>query len=141
VREPVVSGFRAATSEDIPAVLTFWREAGAEPTHTDDAESLAKLIAHSPGALILAEDGGSIVGTVIAGWDGWRGAIYRLVVAPSHRRRGLGGRLVAEAQELLARAGAVRSWVLVLEKDEQALAFWRASEWELEDEILPWVRG
>ena len=42
---------------------------------------------------MVAESDQQIVGTVIAGWDGWRGSIYRLVVAPSHRRAGLGRRL------------------------------------------------
>ena len=75
--------FRSAELDDVAAVLELWRAADAEPTHTDDTASLRRLIAHQPGALIVAEAGPRIVGTVIAGWDGWRGSVYRLVVTPA----------------------------------------------------------
>ena len=53
--------FRAAVPDDVAAVLELWRVADAEPTHTDDTASLDRLIAHQPGALIVAESrpGGS----------------------------------------------------------------------------------
>ncbi len=87
-------------------MLELWTAADAEPSHTDDAVSLAALVAHDPAALVVAEEHGRIVGSVIAAWDGWRGSIYRLVVAPSHRRQGLARRLVGHAEDRLSEAGA-----------------------------------
>jgi ribosomal protein S18 acetylase RimI-like enzyme len=84
----VVPVIRMARACDLPAILELWMLADAEPGHTDTLESLTKLIARDPGALLMAADGGAIVGSVIAAWDGWRGTVYRLAVAPSHRRRG-----------------------------------------------------
>ncbi len=132
---------RAASTTDGPGVLALWRDAGAEPSHTDDVDSLARLIAHDPGALIVAECDGRIVGSVVAGWDGWRGSIYRLVVAPSHRRQGLGRRLVAEAEERLAEAGAVRLQAIVVDSDARAIAFWRSTGWERQVDRRRFVRG
>jgi ribosomal protein S18 acetylase RimI-like enzyme len=121
---------RPAVAADIPAVLELWREAAA-PTTTDDAEGVGALLAHDPGALLVAESSSKeIVGTVIAGWDGWRGSIYRIAVAPSQRRAGLGRRLLREAEERLRRVGARRMHAIVVGTDEQAAGFWRASEWE-----------
>jgi ribosomal protein S18 acetylase RimI-like enzyme len=57
-------------------------------------------------ALLVAVAGGGVVGTVIAGWDGWRGNIYRLAVHPNHRRRGTGRALAAAADDVLAALGA-----------------------------------
>jgi ribosomal protein S18 acetylase RimI-like enzyme len=132
---------RVAAVGDLPAVLALWQRADAEPTHTDDLESLKKLVVHDPDALIVAEAGGEIVGSVIAAWDGWRGSIYRLVVAPSHRRRGLGQRLLAEAERRVMVAGAVRSQAIVVESDDQATAFWRATNWTEQIERLRFVNG
>ena len=73
----MIPNIREATRSDLVAVLRFWMESGAEPTHTDDVESIGALIARDPEALIVAESESQIVGTVIAGWDGWRGSIYR----------------------------------------------------------------
>ena len=136
--EPAI---RAGTPEDVAAVVELWRRADAEPSHTDDAVSLGRLIEHDPLALIVAEADGDIVGSVIAGWDGWRGSIYRIAVAPGHRRRGLGRRLLAEAERRLAAAGAVRSQAIVVETDEQATAFWLAAGWERQTERLRFVKG
>jgi ribosomal protein S18 acetylase RimI-like enzyme len=135
--------YRSATVADAPAVIALWREAEAEPSHTDDVESIRRLIERDPVALMVAvdEDEDRLVGSVIAGWDGWRGSIYRLAVVPTHRRRGLGSRLVRLAEERLTAAGAVRCQAIVVETEGQALSFWRASGWEQQSERLRFVRG
>ena len=132
---------RSGNLSDIPAVLTLWREAESESTHTDDSLSLTKLIKRDPFALVVAESEGQIVGSVIAGWDGWRGSIYRLAVAPDVRRTGLGRRLVAEAEQRLEGLGARRLQTFVVATDAQATGFWRSSEWEEQVERLRFVRG
>ncbi len=132
---------RPAEPADVASVLRLWSRAGAEPSHTDDAASLTALIRHDPGALTVVEDGRSIVGTVIAGWDGWRGSIYRLVVAPSHRRLGLGSRLVRQAEERLSAEGALRLQAIVVETEPQAVGFWQASGWEQQSHRFRFVKG
>lgn len=137
-REPSI---RQAKATDVPAVLALWLDADAEPTHTDDAASLGRLLDHDRGALLVAEAGGRVVGSVIAGWDGWRGSLYRLAVAPDYRRHGLGRRLLDEAERHLAVSGATRLQAIVVETDAQATAFWRASHWEEQVERLRFVKG
>ncbi|HEY1636597.1 MAG TPA: GNAT family N-acetyltransferase [Acidimicrobiales bacterium] len=132
---------RSAQPEDVGSVLQLWGASDVEPTHTDDVESLGRLIARDPSALIVAEDGSRLVGSVIAGWDGWRGSIYRLVVAPSHRRRGLGHRLLAEAESRLAAAGALRLQAIVVETEPMAVGFWQRSDWNQQVDRLRFVKG
>jgi ribosomal protein S18 acetylase RimI-like enzyme len=133
--------FRPATIADAPAVLALWREAATAPSHTDNVESVQRLIERDPAALILAETEGRLVGSVLAGWDGWRGSIYRLAVVPSERRHGHGRRLVQQAEARLAEVGAVRSQAIVVETDRRAVDFWRASGWDPQAERLRFVKG
>jgi ribosomal protein S18 acetylase RimI-like enzyme len=126
---------------DIDSVLRLWVLAGSEPTHTDDAPSIRALLGHNGSSLLVAEELGEVVGTVIAGWDGWRGSIYRLAVAPSQRRRGLGRRLVAAAETHLRAAGAVRLGAIVVETESEATGFWRAGAWEEQRHRLRFVKG
>ena len=132
---------RPAEASDAFAVLELWRDADAAPSHTDDVESLMQLFGHDPEALIVADCDVRIVGSVIAAWDGWRGSVYRLAVAPDHRRRGLGQRLVLKAEERLAEVGAVRLQAVVVESDRGATGFWRASGWEQQVDRLRFVKG
>ncbi len=131
---------RPGRLSDVESVLHLWSTA-AEPTHTDDAASLTALIRRDPAALIVAEDDSSIVGSVIAGWDGWRGSVYRLVVASSHRRLGLGRRMLRRAEERLSAEGAVRLQAIVVETEPQAVGFWHASGWEQQVHRLRFVKG
>ena len=132
---------RAALANDAKAVLDLWQQAAAEPTHTDNLESLRQLIARDPGALIVAELDNRLIGSIIAAFDGWRGSVYRLVVAPSHRRRGLGTRLLNEAESRLASLGAVRLQAVVVETDHAALGFWQESGWHQQTERLRFTKG
>jgi ribosomal protein S18 acetylase RimI-like enzyme len=135
------SAIRPATVSDVLPMLEMWREADAEPTHTDDEGSLRQLIAHDPASVLLADHRGRVVGSVIAAWDGWRGSIYRLVVAPDLRRQGLGCRLLIAAESRLREAGAERCQTVVVETDAQAVGSWGASGWERQTERLRFVKG
>lgn len=138
---PVAWSLRTGQLSDVDPVLRLWAAAGAEPTHTDDAASLTALVTHDPSALIVAEEDGSIVGSVIAAWDGWRGSVYRLVVASSHRRLGLGRRLLDEAEARLSGVGAVRLQAIVVETEPKAMGFWRESGWDRQVDRVRFVRG
>src|SRR5438552_3666492 len=99
---------RDATHSDIPRVLAFWRDATTVASSTDDPESIAALLEHDPHSLLVATDDDAIVGTVIIGFDGWRGAMYRLAVAPAHRRERIATALVDEGKQRLRARGARR---------------------------------
>ena len=119
---------RRADARDISRVLELWREADATPKPTDTAEGLSRLLASPQAVLLLAEADGRVVGTVIGGWDGWRGNIYRLAVAPEHRCRGVARLLVREADAALAAMGARRITALVEGDHPWAVGFWNALE-------------
>ena len=127
---------RAATPDDIDAVLEFWSVATAEPSSTDDAAGIAGLLARSPGALILAVAGGAIVGSVVGGFDGWRGTLYRLAVSPAYRRQGIASTLVTAAEEHL-RAQGVRRMHLIVSRAGGTTAenFWLSARYEPTDQL------
>src|ERR1700735_2955224 len=106
--------FRVGTTVDVDGVLAFWKAAGAHPTSTDDPDSLSSLVARDPDALLLAEVGGRLVGTVIVTWDGWRGNMYRLAVLPDFRHRGIATALVRHGEHRLRALGCHRVQALVV---------------------------
>lgn len=131
---------RPAIATDVPAVLDFWR-IGAEDAHrpADTAAAIEALLGRDPGALILAE-APELVGTVIAGWDGWRCHVYRLAVAPDRRGQGLGRLLIRAAEERFAAFGGTRVDAMVLDDNTLAHHAWRSAGYARQAEWSRWVR-
>lgn len=133
---------RPAAIHEVDAVLELWRQAGAIARPTDTPEDVARLVREHHDALLVAVEDDRLVGTVIAGWDGWRGGLYRLAVVPGQRRRGLARALVAEAERRLASKGARRISAMVARDEAHAVGFWdRTSGWERDRRWVRYVKA
>ena len=133
---------RAASAGDIDSVLAVWAEArsAAAQTH-DDPEVVRRLLDRDPGALLVAESGGKVVGVLIAGWDGWRGNVYRLAVLPAYRRQGIARQLVEAGHERLRAQGARRVTALVGGEEGGAHRLWRAVGYQRDEFVHRFVRN
>jgi ribosomal protein S18 acetylase RimI-like enzyme len=133
---------RAATAADVPALLEFWLTAGENDSRpADTSEAVGRLIERDPEALIVAVDAGVIVGSVIAGWDGWRYHLYRLAVSPQRRRQGIGRLLLEHAEARLAALGATRLDAMVLVANELGQSAWRTAGYAPQPEWRRWVKS
>ncbi|MGI5406664.1 GNAT family N-acetyltransferase [Streptomyces chartreusis] len=131
---------RAATADDLDAVLAFWKTAAEGTSISDDRDGVERLVARDPEALILAELDGEPAGSVIAGFDGWRCHLYRLAVHPERRRRGIGAALLEAAEERFVRLGGRRGDAMVLKRNEIAHHAWRAAGYTPEEHWRRWVK-
>lgn len=132
---------RTAKTSEAAEVLTFWQDAAENDNRpADTTASVQALITRDPQALILALDGGQIIGTVIAGWDGWRCHLYRLAVAPDRRRAGIGRLLIAAAEQRFRKLGGSRVDAMVLDANERAHGVWAAHDYAPQDNWSRWVK-
>ena len=132
---------RSADAGDLGAVLDFWQVAAENENRPADTHAaIAALHLRDPDALLLAVDGDEIVGTVIAGWDGWRSHLYRLAVAPSRRREGIGRQLVAAAEERFRVLGGTRADAMVLDDNSAAHGVWSAGGYRRQGDWSRWVK-
>lgn len=131
---------RCATAQDIEPVLSLWDAAGGQPSITDTREGLLGLLASDGEALTLAEHDGSLVGSLIAAWDGWRGSFYRLAVHPDRRRQGIATQLLREGERRLRARGAARLTAIVAEDDPTAIGFWQAAGYTKQRDRVRFIR-
>jgi ribosomal protein S18 acetylase RimI-like enzyme len=133
---------RPATAADIPALLAFWKLAAEDTNRSgDDSAAVSALIARDPEALMLAVDGDEIVGSLVAGFDGWRCHLYRFAVRPDRRRRGIGRALLDAAEARFRAFGARRADAMVLDDNTLAHRAWSAGDYRAQPEWRRWVKG
>ncbi|MEM7315932.1 MAG: GNAT family N-acetyltransferase, partial [Planctomycetota bacterium] len=92
--------------DDRDQVVALWNDAFDNPTgHNEPNGVINQKLAMKDGLFFVAADGNSIVGTIMAGFDGHRGWLYSVAVVRVYRRRGIGARLVSHAESKLVKLG------------------------------------
>ena len=123
----VVRPFRAGDGERLRA---FWASIGMEGLGDDDA-ALGVLVERNPGLSLVAERDSEVVGSILGAWDGRRGWLYHVAVAPDLRRRGLAEDLVRRVEARLVEFGAPKVNAVIQDDNPAAAAFWRAIGYEM----------
>ena len=90
---------------DYEQVTALWRAAGLSLSLSDDVSGIEHKMKRDPELFIVAESAGRISGAVMGCYDGRRGWVNHLAVAPGQQRNGIGTMLVAELE---ARFRAIR---------------------------------
>jgi ribosomal protein S18 acetylase RimI-like enzyme len=88
-----------------------------------------------PELLLVGDLAGTIVGAVMAGFDGVRGWIYHLAVLPEHRRRGFATRLVRSAEQGLRALGCPKVNLQVRATNQDVVAFYRSVGYQVEERV------
>lgn len=121
---------RAYAPTDEDAVVALWEEAGLTRPWNDPRADIGRKLTVQPDLFVVAVDepgdgsASAVVGTVMAGYDGHRGWLYYLAAAASHRGQGIGRRLVAEAERLLAALGCPKVQLMVRPENEAVRGFY-----------------
>lgn len=126
-KPPVV--IRDIRAVDCEALRAMWKAAGFALLGDDDL-GLARLVRRNPGLVLVASEGTRVIGSALGAWDGRRGWIYHVAVAPSHRRQGIATRLVDQVEEGLRALGCRKVNVLVRPDSDGGRAFWAARGYE-----------
>jgi len=127
---------RFDASRDFDQVVALWRQVFAyDSPHNAPALVIKKKLEQRDGLFFVARLDRSVVGTVMAGYDGHRGWIYSLAVLPDQRRNGIGSRLLRHAEARLAELGCIKVNLQIVEGNEPAVGFYERHGYEIEPRI------
>jgi RimJ/RimL family protein N-acetyltransferase len=115
---------RACLPGDEEVVVALWRACGLVVPANEPHRDFARKLAFQPGLLMVAEDAGAVVGAIMAGYEGHRGWIYYLGVRPDRRLKGIGRRLVEEAESRLRTFGCPKVNLMVRHSNPGVVAFY-----------------
>lgn len=115
---------RAFEDPDEDAVVALWHEAGLVRPWNDPHRDVARKKLVQRDLFLVAEQGGAIVGTAMAGYDGHRGWVHYVAVTPALQGAGLGRLLMAEVEARLLALGCPKVNVQVRSGNEPVTAFY-----------------
>jgi len=107
-------------------VIDLWKRCGLTRPWNDPLADIELAMASDNSTVLVAREGGSVVGAAMVGHDGHRGVIYYLGVDPKARRGGIGRSLVGAAETWCAGFGVPKLNLLVRMENLGVLAFYEA---------------
>ena len=130
---------RAYELNDEPAVIALWQECGLTRPWNDPHRDIARKLTEQPELFLVGTYEGAVVSTAMVGFDGHRGWVYYLAVAPKHRGQSFGRMLMQEAERLLLERGCPKLNLQVRSSNTDAVEFYRKLGYT-QDEVVSFGR-
>jgi ribosomal protein S18 acetylase RimI-like enzyme len=126
---------RTFQREDEQAVVSLWKRCGLVRPANDPHQDIARKLQVRGDLFLVGVVEDRVVATVMAGYDGHRGWVNYLAVAPDSQRRGLGRRMMTEAERRLRASGCPKINLQVRSGNAGAMEFYRAIGYGQDDVV------
>ena len=110
---------------DEPAVVLLWEACGLTRSWNDPHKDIARKLTVQPELFLVGVLDGTIVASVMAGYEGHRGWVNYLAVAPRCRGRGFGRALKGQVERRMQQQGCTQVNLQVRMSNPEAIAFYR----------------
>ncbi len=127
---------RSYRDSDESGVVALWAVVFADdPPWNEPSLVIRRKRSVQADLFLVATRDSAIVGTVLAGFDGCRGWVHHLAVAPDSRRNRVGSSLMREAAARLRALGAPKVNLQVRASNEEAVRFYESLGFKVEDRV------
>ena len=126
---------RAYAPADEAAVVELWRLCGLTRDWNDPRKDIERKLTTQPELFLVGEIEKRIVASAMAGYDGHRGWVNYLAVAPEVRGKGYGRLLMRHVEAQLAARGCPKLNIQVRTGNEEVLAFYRKIGYAVEERV------
>ena len=126
---------RSFRAPDQSTVIDLWRACDLVRPWNDPARDIERKLAVADDLLLVGEIDDDVIATVMAGYEGHRGWINYLAVAPTRRRQGLGRTLMIEAECRLLARGCPKINLQVRGSNPESIAFYERIGYRIDDAV------
>ena len=116
---------RAYQPADQAAVVDLWGRCGLLAPQNNPRADIQRKLADSPELFLVGTLDSQLIATVMAGYEGHRGCINYLAVAPQSKKHGYGGQPMAHIETLLRARGCPKINLLVRTNSQSVIAFYQ----------------
>jgi len=126
---------RTFQSADADAVVQLWTDCGLTRPWNDPYKDIERKLTVQPELFLVGTVGDTIVAAVMGGYDGHRGWVNYLAVAPAYQRRGYAATLMAEIEQRLIAIGCPKINLLVRGGNTAVVSFYKKLAFQQDDVI------
>lgn len=126
---------RPFETRDESAVVRLWERCGLIRPWNDPHRDIARKLSEQPELFLVGHSGEEVIATAMAGFDGHRGWVYYLAVAPEHQKKSYGRKLMRDVERLLRERGCPKVNLQVRSSNEETIAFYRRLGY-VQDEVV-----
>ncbi|SRR5258706_73259 len=116
---------RPYIAADENAVVDLWERCELTRSWNDPRKDIQRKLTTQPELFLVGEMMSKVMATVMAGYDGHRGWVNYLAVAPEHRAKGYGRLLMRHVEEQLTARGCPKLNIQVRTGNRDVLEFYR----------------
>lgn len=127
---------RVFRHSDFEEVITLWERCDLLRPWNDPEMDIERKLNHDVSLFLVAEVNGEVVGTVMGGYDGHRGAAYYLGVHPEYRGRGIANALLSRLEKKLIARGCPKIQIMVREDNDMVQGMYERLGYEHSDVVV-----
>ena len=121
--------------QDENAVVALWQQCDLIRAWNDPRKDIQRKLAVRPDLFLVGVLHGEIIACVMAGYEGHRGWLNYLAVAPQHQRCGHARAIVTEAERLLRGAGCPKINLQIRTSNGDVIEFYRRLGYSVDDVV------
>ena len=126
---------RCYASTDMDRVIALWRQCDLIVAQNDPEKDIQRKLRVDPDLFLVGEIGAAVIATVMGGYEGHRGWINYLAVAPSEQLRGHGRAMMVAIESLLRARGCPKINLQVRKTNVAAIGFYHSIGFNDDDVI------
>ena len=126
---------RPYATADEQAVVELWRRCELTRAWNDPHKDIQRKLTTQAELFIVGETQGKLIATAMAGFDGHRGWVNYLAVAPEHRSKGYGRILMQHIEERLTAMGCPKLNLQVRTGNTAVLEFYRRIGYSVDETV------
>ena len=126
---------RVYRTSDEEAVIQLWKDCGLVVPWNDPHKDIQRKLEVQADLFLVGLARERLAATIMAGYDGHRGWINYLAVAPDLRRRGIGRRMVEQVESRLRALGCPKINLQLRTSNVDVVSFYEAIGYATDDVI------
>lgn len=126
---------RPFKADDESAVIELWNQCDLLRPWNDPRRDIQRKLSVNPELFLVGLTQGTIVATVMAGYEGHRGWINYLAVSPECQRQGLGREIMEAAEQRLRQLGCPKINLQVRTTNQSVIDFYQQLGFKIDDVV------